>query len=200
MNATLPMGDGTQIARRVRPRAVGHHRPARAHVPREHEEERLRARRDAPHSDVAHARALVRRALAGYGEERGVPVSYQAQSPVARPRAAVELARRAHAVAADHPDADRPGAQAGPAGAVDAVSHGGGVLPGRHSARGDLDLSRRRRRRRGGARQLRAQPDLRRHGDGRSLPGNPRCRRTVRASPRSSSATTRSTTGRSIST
>ena len=40
INATLPMGDGTADARRVRARAVGHHRPARADVPREHEEER----------------------------------------------------------------------------------------------------------------------------------------------------------------
>ena len=44
MNATLPMGDGTQTRRRVRPCPVGVHRSARAHVPREHEEERVRAR------------------------------------------------------------------------------------------------------------------------------------------------------------
>ena len=49
----------------------------------------------------------------GYGvEARGVPVSYQAQSPVLGHGAAVEFARRAHAVAADHSDAGRPGAQA----------------------------------------------------------------------------------------
>ena len=35
------MGDGTQTPRRVRARAVGQHRPSRAHVPREHEEERF---------------------------------------------------------------------------------------------------------------------------------------------------------------
>ena len=52
--------------------------------------------------------------------------------------AAVELARRAHALAAGHPAADRPGAQARPAGAVDAVPHGRRVHRGRHSARGDL--------------------------------------------------------------
>ena len=62
----------------------------------------------------------------GYGvESRGVVVSYQAQSPVAGAGAAVELARRAHAVAAGDSDADRPGAQARAAGAVDAVSHDG---------------------------------------------------------------------------
>ena len=65
MNATLPMGDGTQSPGRVRAGAVGQHRPARADVPREHEEERLRARRDAAHPHVADARALVRRALVG---------------------------------------------------------------------------------------------------------------------------------------
>ena len=95
------------------------------------------------HPDVADARP--RRSTccrAGYGEERGVPISYQAAEPGRRAGAAVELARRAHAVAAGHPAADRAGAEAGPAGAVDAVPHGRGVLSGRHSARGDLDLSR----------------------------------------------------------
>ena len=61
----------------------------------------------------------------GYGvEARGVPVSYQAQSPVLGHGAAEQLARRAHALAADHPAAGRPRAQARPAGAVDAVPHG----------------------------------------------------------------------------
>ena len=50
-----------------------------------------------------------------------------------------------------------------------------------------------RRRRRGGPRELSAQPDLRRHGDRRSLSRQSRaCRRTARASRRSCSATTRS--------
>ena len=70
--------------------------------------------------------------------------------PGARARAAVEFARRAHAVAADHPDADRARAEAGPAGAVDAVSRRRSVFPGGHSARSDFDLSRRSRSRRGG--------------------------------------------------
>ncbi len=100
----------------------------------------------------------------GFGEERGVPISFQAESPVLGLVLPSNSPGRAHAVAAGHPDADRPGPQAGPAGAVDAVPHGRGVLPGGHSARSDLDLSGRRRRRRRRARGLRAQPDLRRHG------------------------------------
>ena len=88
----------------------------------------------------------------GYGvEERGVPVSYQAQSPVLGMVLPSQLARRAYAVAADHSDAGRPGPQARPAGAVDAVPHGGGVHPGRHPQASDRDLSRPGRRRRRGA-------------------------------------------------
>ena len=50
--------DGRRIAdaRRVRARPVGDDRTARAHVPREHEEERVRARAHARHPDVADAR------------------------------------------------------------------------------------------------------------------------------------------------
>ena len=57
MNAHAADGRRHADARRVRARAVGQHRPARAHVPREHEEERVRARRDARDPDVADARA-----------------------------------------------------------------------------------------------------------------------------------------------
>ena len=137
-------------ARRVRARAVGEHRAARGAVPREHEEERVRAQRDAQHSQVADARPRSRRPDDRPRRRARRADQLSGAEPGARARAAVELARRAHAVAAGHPDADRPGAEAGPAGAVDAVSHGRGVLSGRHSARGDLDLSRRSRRRRGG--------------------------------------------------
>ena len=161
-------------AGRLRARAVGEHRPARAPVPRQHEEEQVRAERDAAHSHVAHARTRSRGALQGAtARNAACPISYQAQSPGSRPRAAVELARRPHAVAADHPDADRTGAEAGSAGAVDAVSHGGSVLPGRNSARSHLGLPGRGRRRRRGARQLRPQPHLRRNRDGRSLSRQP---------------------------
>ena len=117
-------------ARRVRARAVGVSTgPARAHVPGEHEEERVRARRDAQHPRVAHARAVARRALDRQGRRAGRADQLSGAESGARSGAAVEFAGRAHALDADHPDADRPGAQAGPAGAVDAVSHGGGVLP-----------------------------------------------------------------------
>ena len=64
MNGDAADGRRHADARRVRARAVGQHRPARAHVPREHEEERLRARRDAQILDVADARARPRRAHA----------------------------------------------------------------------------------------------------------------------------------------
>ena len=160
-------------ARRVRPRAVGIDRHPRAAVPREHEEEHLRARRDAADSRVAHPRPRSRRADAGLRRRARRPDQLAGRKPGPRPRAAVELTRRSHAVAAGHPDADRTGPQAGPAGAMDAVPDGGGVLRRGYSARGDFHLPRRGRRRRRGARGVRAQPDLRRHGDGRPLPRQP---------------------------
>ena len=169
MNATLPMGDGTQS-----PDEFAKAQSASTGLP----EHMCRANMKKNGFvlaemrrilDVADARALVRRALVGLRRRARRAGQLPGAESRARPGAAVELARRAHAVAADHPDADRPGPQARPAGAVDAVPHGGGVLSGRHPARGDLDLSRRRRRRRGGARSLRARADLRRHRDGRSL-------------------------------
>ena len=156
-------------ARRIRARPIGQHRPARAHVPREHEEERVRAGRDAQHPDVADARPRLRRALARLRRRARRADQLSGAEPGGRPGAAVQFAGRAHALAAGHSAADRPGAQAGTAGAVDAVSHGRGVLPGGHSARGDFGLSRPGRRRRGGARQLRPQSDLRRHRDRRSV-------------------------------
>ena len=97
--------------------------------------------------DLEHPVARLRR------RARGVPVSYQAQSPVL----GMVLPSNSPGV---HtlwlpiiPHADRPGAQAGPAGAVDAVSHGAGVRPGRHAEAGHRHLSRpgRRRRRRAGS-------------------------------------------------
>ncbi len=88
----------------------------------------------------------------GYGvEARGVPVSYQAQSPVLGMVLPSQLARRAHALAADHPDAGRPRAQARPAGAVDAVPHGQRLHPGRRAEAGHRHLPRPRRHRRGRA-------------------------------------------------
>ena len=88
----------------------------------------------------------------GYGiESRGVPVSYQAQSPVL----GLVLPSNSPGV---HtlwlpiiPDADRPGPQARPAGAVDTLPHGPGVRAGRHPQTGHCHLSRPGRRRRRGA-------------------------------------------------
>ncbi len=106
--------DGRRLAdaRRVRAGAVGHHRAARAHVPREHEEERVRPRRDAQHPDVADARPRLRRA--GARLRRRARRADQLPGPESRrrPGAAVEFTGRAHAVAADHPAADRSRAQA----------------------------------------------------------------------------------------
>ena len=61
MNATLPMGDGTQSPDEFARAQSASHRPARAHVPREHEEERVRAGRDARDPRLADARPGVRR-------------------------------------------------------------------------------------------------------------------------------------------
>ena len=81
----------------------------------------------------------------GRGEERGVPISYQAQSPVL----GLVLPSNSPGV---HtlwlpiiPMQVGLVLKPGPAGAVDAVPHGRGLLRRRHPARGDLDLSRARR-------------------------------------------------------
>ena len=142
MNGTLPMGDGTQTPDEfVRAQSASTGLPE--HMCRANMKKNAFVLREMDKIlDVADARARLRHpdARLRRGARRAGQLS--GAEPGARPGAAVELARRAHAVAADHPDADRPGAQAGPAGAVDAVPHGRGVLRGRHSARGDLDLSR----------------------------------------------------------
>ena len=107
MNATLPMGDGTQT-----PDEFVHAQSASTGLP----ERMCRANmkknafvlgRDAQHPRVADARALARRARDR--ARRGARRSDQlpGSEPGARPGAAVEFARRAHAVAADHPDAGR---------------------------------------------------------------------------------------------
>ena len=82
MNATLPMGDGTQTPDEfVRAQSASTGLPERMC--------RANMKKNAfvlgemrSILDVAHARALARRAHDRYGEERGVPISYQAQSPV----------------------------------------------------------------------------------------------------------------------
>ena len=57
--AELPMGDGTQTPDAFVHAQSATHRSARAAVPREHEEEHVRAHRNAPHPDVADARAWI---------------------------------------------------------------------------------------------------------------------------------------------
>ena len=119
--------------RRVCPCPVGEHRAARAHVPREHAEEHLRARTHAGHSDLADARALPGRAdhWAWGGARRSHQLS--GEQPRPRARAALELSGRAHALDADHPTAGGSRPQARATGALDAVPDGRRVLRGGHS-------------------------------------------------------------------
>ena len=94
--------------------------------------------------DVAHARALDLDVLSrGYGEERGVPISYQAQSPVL----GLVLPSNSPGV---HtlwlpiiPMQIGLVLKPGPQEPWTPYRMAGSVLPGRHPARGDLDLSRR---------------------------------------------------------
>ncbi len=143
------------VARRVRPPAVGQHRPARAHVQGEHAEELLRADEHGPDARRL-TRGLPLSILSrGYGvESRGVVVSYQAQSP------ALGLVLPSNS----------PGVHTlwlpvipmqiglvlkpGPQEPWTPYRMTAAFIAGRHSGRGDLDLSRRRRRGRGGAGQL----------------------------------------------
>ena len=125
--------------------------------------------------DVAHARARPRHPRRrGYGVERGVPVSYQAQSPVL----GLVLPSNSPGV---HtlwlpiiPMQIGLVLKPGPQEPWTPYRMAAAFIAGGHSARGDLDLPRRRRRRRRGARQLRAQPDLRRHRTVERYKGNPR--------------------------
>ena len=55
---TLPLGDGTQTPDEFVRAQSATHRPARAHVPRQHEEERLRARQHATTSSTSLTRGL----------------------------------------------------------------------------------------------------------------------------------------------
>ena len=202
MNAHAADGRRHADARRVRARAVGQHRAARADVPREHEEERVRAGADARTSSTSLTRGLSLDVLtSGHGEERGVPISYQAQSPVL----GLVLPSNSPGVhtlwlpiipmqiglvlkpGPQEPWTPYRMAEAFFAAGIprEAIS----IYPGR---------GRRRRRR---ARQLRAQPDLRRHSRRSIATAAIRgCRRTARASRRSCSATTGRRLGAAIST
>ena len=201
-NGTLPMGDGTQS-----PDDFVHQQSASTGLP-EHMCRANMAKNSFVLKNMEKILDCLTRGLdleilsRGYGEEgRGVTVSYQAQSPVL---AAVLPSNSPGVHTLWLPvirAADRPGAQAGPARAVDAVPHLRRVHRSRRAARGVLALSRRGRSGRRRARSVRPGDDLRRHRHGRSLPRQPaRCRPTAPASPRSCWATTSSIAGRSIST
>ena len=61
MNAELPLGDGTQTPDDFAKQQSASTGPARSAVPREHEEEPVRAQRDGQHPQVADARARSQR-------------------------------------------------------------------------------------------------------------------------------------------
>ncbi len=201
MNATLPMGDGTQT-----PDEFAHAQSASTGLP----ERMCRANMKKNAFVLGEMRSILEsltRGLSldvlatGHGEERGVPISYQVQSPVLGSRPAVEFAWRAHAVAADHPDAGGAGAEAGTAGAVDAVPDGRCVLRSRHSAaprspsiRAARTLARPCSTPAPAASSSAAHPPL------IATAGTLGCRRMVRASRRFCSATIRSIGGRTTST
>ncbi len=200
-NATLPMGDGTQSPDEfVRAQSASTGLPE--HMCRANMKKNLFVLSEMRRIlDVADARALARRAVGRLRRGTRRADQLPGAEPRRRARAAVEFARRPYAVAADHSAADRAGAQAWAAGAVDALPDDRGVLPGRRAARGDRDLSGRGRRRCGGARQRRSHDDLRRASrPSIAIAATPRSRRTGRASRRLSLATTWSIAGSSIST
>ena len=137
LNGTLPVGDGQQS-----PDDFARSQSASTGLP----EHMCRANMQKNHFVLSNMQTILdalTRGLdlsilsRGYGvEERGVVVSYQAQSPVPRPSAALQLTGRPHALAAGDPDASRVGPQARPTRTVDSVSHGGRVLRGGDSAGG----------------------------------------------------------------
>ena len=103
-DGTLPMGDGTQT-----PDDFVHQQSATTGLP-EHmckcnmEKNKFVLKNMDKILDASRAGSTSNILTRGYGEEgRGVTVSYQAQSPVLAAGAAVEFARRAHAVAAGDP-------------------------------------------------------------------------------------------------
>ena len=127
LNGTLAVGRRQAIARGIRPPAVVDHRFAGPHVRGEHAKEFLRAvaharnaRRADPRPAARHFDQRIRRRIArGDGQLPGAVAGVGAG-------VAVELARRAHALAAGDSDADRAGAEARAARALDPLSHGGG--------------------------------------------------------------------------
>ena len=130
------------IARRFRPPAIGQHRPAGAHVQGQHGEEFVRAQEHGEDSRLPDARAESRNPVPRLRRRRPRRDG-QLPGPVARAggRAAVEFARRAHALAAGHSAATWAGAQARPARAVDALPHLRRVHRGGRAARSVRALS-----------------------------------------------------------
>jgi hypothetical protein len=134
LKADLPLGDGRQSAE-----DFARQQSATTGLP----EHMCRGNMEKNHFVLTHmaeildalTRGLDPNILArGWGKEhRGVVVSYQAQTPVL----GLVLPSNSPGVhtlwLAGHPDADRPGAQAGAAGTVDALSHGGGLRGSGHS-------------------------------------------------------------------
>ena len=132
--ATLPIGDGTQT-----PDEFAHQQSASTGLP-EHMCKMNMAKNAFVLANMDKILDCLTRGLRsehphqglGHGEpRRGGQLSGPGAG--ARRGAAVEFARRAYALAAGHSAAARPGAQARPAGAVDAVPHDRGLHPGRHS-------------------------------------------------------------------
>ena len=169
MNATLPMGDGTQT-----PDEFVHAQSASTGLPehmcRANMKKNAFVLTTCGASSTSLTRGLVLDVLTtGYGEERGVPISYQAQSPVL----GLVLPSNSPGVhtlwlpiipmqigLVLKPGPQEPWTPYRMAAAFfeagiprEAIS----IYPGGA------------RRRRGGARQLRAQPDLRRHADRRAV-------------------------------
>ena len=140
-DAELPMGDGTQTPDQfVRAQSASTGLPERL----------CRANMKKNKFVLSEMRRILtsltrgldpRGAVQGIWRGAGCADQLPGAKPGAWSRAAVQLARGAHLVAAHHPDADRARAQTRTAGAVDAVSHGRGVLPGRDTARFDFGLS-----------------------------------------------------------
>ena len=201
MNATLPMGDGTQTADEF-----VHAQSASTGLP----ERMCRANMKKNAFVLGEMRNILEsltRGLSldvlttGHGEERGVPISYQAQSPV------LGLVLPSNS----------PGVHAlwlpmipmqvglvlkpGPQEPWTPYRMTAAFIERASRAKRHLHLPGRRRRRRGHPRRLRAQRGLRRHANGRSVSRQPaRAGRTARAFRKFFSATIRSIGGRTTST
>ena len=146
LNATLPLGDGVQT-----PDDFARQQSASTGLP----EHMCKFNMEKNHFVLNHMDQILdslTRGLdisileRGFGvEDRGVPISYQAQSPVLGMVLPSNSPRRSHAVDAGHPHANRPHPQARPARAVDALPHVRRLHRGRCAQGSHRHLSRRRR-------------------------------------------------------